>query len=55
VRRERPRGWTIGERASLREGCLQSVSIGADEWHYPDISVTIVLERGGNTANQEAE
>jgi hypothetical protein len=37
------------------ERWFQCATIGADERHCADISVTITLERGGNTADQEAE
>jgi hypothetical protein len=37
------------------EEWFQCAAIGADEWHCLDISVTIALERDGNTAEQEAE
>jgi hypothetical protein len=37
------------------EESFQCVAIGDDEWYYPDIFVTIALERGDNKTDQEAE
>jgi hypothetical protein len=59
-----PGAWEAREAASMGnwwmgsfkcEGWLQYGVMGAGEWYCPDISVIIAFERGGNTADQEAE
>jgi hypothetical protein len=51
----RRRGGQLVDGQFTHEGWFQGAAIGVDEWHCPDISVTIALEKGGNTADQELE
>jgi hypothetical protein len=45
--------WLMGQFKCGRWS--QCAAIRADEWHIPDISPRIALDKGGNTADQEAE